>query len=366
MKHMIIKSIGLTITLAQLAVAATAPVPTPATPAATTPPNPDAPKAQFAETSFNFGKVAPTDKPQHDFVVTNIGKTVLEITDVRPGCGCTTAGTWDRKIEPGQTGKIPLAFNPANFTGPISKGATVTCNDPEHASFYLQFQATVWRPIELQPQYVYFMPIEGEVTNDTKIVKIVNNLDDEVKLEAPKSASAAFTTELKTIRPGKEFELHVTYAGPVSNAPPQGNVTIATSSTNMPSLSVNVVAMPQPGLVALPQQIQIPASPIAADYRYPAMVRNNSHTPVKLSDPAINIEGATVDLSEVEPGKNFRLNIGFPTNFRAKAGQNMELTVKTTNPKYPVMHVPIHQMPAIIPAALPVVATPAASAPAAK
>jgi len=366
MKHMIIKSIGLTLMLAQLAGAATAPVVTPPAPAATTPPNPNAPKAQFAETSFNFGKVAPTDKPQHDFIVTNIGKTTLEITDVRPGCGCTTAGTWDRKIEPGQTGKIPLAFNPANFTGPISKGATVTCNDPEHASYYLQFQATVWRPIELQPQYVYFMPVEGEVTNDTKIVKIVNNLEEEVKLEAPKSASAAFTAELKTIRPGKEFELHVTYAGPVSNAPPQGNITVGTSSTNMPLLSVNAVAMPQPGLVALPQQINIPAGPLAPDYRYPAMIRNNSHTLVKLSEPSINIEGATVDLQEVEPGKNFRLNLGFPTNFQAKAGQPMELTVKTTNPKYPVMRVPINQMAAIKPAVPVPVVTPAASAPVAK
>jgi hypothetical protein len=352
--------IGLTVTLAQLAQAADLPVP--AAPAAT---NLNGPKAQFAELSFNFGKVTPTDKPQHDFIVTNIGKTLLEITDVRPGCGCTTAGTWDKKIEPGKTGKIPLAFNPANFTGPVSKGATVTCNDPTQGSYYLQFQATVWRPIELQPQYVYFMPIEGELTNETKVVKIINNLEEAVTLEAPHSSSAAFQTEIKAVKPGKEFELRVTYGGPVSNATPQGSVTIATSATNMPSLSVNVVAMPQPGLVALPQQIQLPAGPFAADYRYPQMIRNNSHTPVKLSDPSINIDGATVDLQEVEPGKNFRLNLGFPTNFQAKIGQPMELTVKTTNPKYPVLKVPINQMPPVRPAVLPVT-TPAVPAPVTK
>ena len=62
-----------------------------------------------------------------------------------------------------------------------------------------------------------------------------------------------------------------------------------------------------------------------------------------------------------------RLNLAFPTNFQAKAGQQMELTVKTTNPKYPVMRVPIIQIAAIKPPAVPVpVVTPAASAPAAK
>jgi hypothetical protein len=206
----------------------------------------------------------------------------------------------------------------------------------------------------MQPQYVYFMPVEGEATNETKIVRIVNNTETEVKLEPPQSASPVFKTELTTVKPGKEFELHVTYAGPVSNANPQGNITIKTSSTNMPTLSVNAVAMPQPALVAMPQLIQLPAGPLAPDYRFPAMVRNNSHTPLKLSDPSVNADGATVQLQEIEPGKNFRLNVGFPTNFQVRAGQPVELTVKTSNPKYPVLKVPITQA---TPPAPPVVTT---------
>jgi hypothetical protein len=304
------------------------------------------PRATFSEISFNFGKVAPTDKPQHDFILTNTGNATLEITDVRPGCGCTTAGTWDKKIEPGKTGKIPLAFNPANFSGTVSKGATVTCNDPTHNSVYLQFQATVWRPLELQPQYVYFMPVEGEATNETKVVRIINNLDTPVTLEAPQVPNPAFKAELKTVKEGKEFELSISYAAGATNTGPgsaQANITIKTSSTNMPTLSVNTVAMPQPGVVALPQQIHLPAGPLAPDYHYPAMIRNNSHTALKLSEPSINAEGATVDIQEIEAGKNFRLNLGFPTNFTVKAGQPVELTVKTSNPKYPLMKVPITQ-----------------------
>jgi len=166
--------------------------------------NANAPRIQFAETSFDFGKVKPTDKPVHDFIFTNTGKALLEITDVRPGCGCTTAGAWDKQVEPGKTGKIPLQFNPANFSGAVTKGATVTCNDPTQGSHYLQFKATVWRPLDVQPQYVYFMPVGGEATNETKVVRILSNQEEPVTLEAPHSTSAAFQTELKTIRPGKE------------------------------------------------------------------------------------------------------------------------------------------------------------------
>ena len=334
------KIAGLVVTIAQLAgtsalLGQQLPTPVPA--------NANAPHIQFSETTFDFGKVTPTDTLKHEFIVTNTGNAVLEITDVKPGCGCTTAGAWDKLVQPGKTGKIPIQFNPGNFSGSVSKSVTVTCNDPVKPTQYLQILANIWRPIDLQPQYVYFLPIEGEVTNETRVVRIVSNLDEAVTLEAPQSASPVFKTELKTIRPGKEFELQVIYAGPVSNANMQGNITIKTSSTNAPSLSLNAVAMPQPALVAMPPQIQLPAGPFAAGYQYPASLRNKGSAPLKLSEPSVNAEGVTVQVQETEPGKNFQLNVAFPTNFQARPGQLIELSVKTSNPKYPVFKIPITQ-----------------------
>src|SRR2546425_2503866 len=83
-----------------------------ATPGATgAPPEGAAPKIQFAEIAYDFGKVNSGVAVKHVFVFTNIGKATLQIIDVRPGCGCTTAGTWDKQVEPGKTGSIPLEFN---------------------------------------------------------------------------------------------------------------------------------------------------------------------------------------------------------------------------------------------------------------
>src|SRR3954470_11514182 len=79
--------------------------PTPAPAAArTTPPEPlvakstltNAPRIQFQEMVHDFGKVKASEPLRTDFLFTNTGHSVLEITDVRPGCGCTTAGTWDK------------------------------------------------------------------------------------------------------------------------------------------------------------------------------------------------------------------------------------------------------------------------------
>src|SRR6185295_2008002 len=102
-------------------------------------------------------------------------------------------------------------LNPISFSGPVSKGVSVSCNDPQKPSEYLHILATVWRAIDVQPQYAYFMPVLGEETNETKVVRIVNNTDEDITLEPPSVPSPLFQTELKTIRAGKEFELHVTY-----------------------------------------------------------------------------------------------------------------------------------------------------------
>ena len=114
------------------------------------------PRIQFAETVYDFGKVKGGEVVKHSFVFTNTGSATLEIIEVKPGCGCTTAGTWDKMIEPGKTGSIPLQFNSAGFGGAVSKSATVKCNDAARSNVVLQLNGTVWKPIDLTHATAFF------------------------------------------------------------------------------------------------------------------------------------------------------------------------------------------------------------------
>src|SRR5438552_12990450 len=155
---------------------------TPTPGAAGAPPDGAGPKIQFAEMVYDFGKVSSGELVKHTFVFTNIGTATLEIKDVRPGCGCTTAGTWDKMVEPGKTGSIPLQFNSANFGGTVMKQATVTCNDPSQSNVVLQIKGTVWKAIEIAPSMAVFNVSSEAQTNDTKIVRIVSNLEEPLVL----------------------------------------------------------------------------------------------------------------------------------------------------------------------------------------
>jgi len=315
------------------------------------------PHLQFAETNFNFGTVQPKDVLKHEFILTNTGNAVLQITAVQPGCGCTTAGEWDHEIPPGKTGRIPLQFNPANFKGPVTKVATVTCNDPAQATHMLHIQATIVHPLDVQPAFVSFIPIEGQATNETKVVRITNNLESAVSLEPPVSTNAVFRAELKTLRPGKEFELSVTCLSSVTNA--HGMITIKTSSTNTPTLTINATVMPQPALSIYPKIIQLPAGPFAANYSYPQQIRSMGPDPIQLTEPSVNVKGITAAVREAVPGKGFTVVLSFAPDFKMTPGEKGELTVKTSHPRYPVLKTPIVQMPPVAPAASNVQATPA-------
>src|SRR5437870_3299398 len=82
------------------------------------------PKAVAAEPIKDMGVVPKGEKVTHDFLIKNDGTVPLEITEVRPACGCTVAD-FDKKIAPGQSGKVHVVVDTETFAGPIAKGVSV-------------------------------------------------------------------------------------------------------------------------------------------------------------------------------------------------------------------------------------------------
>ena len=312
------------------------------------------PKIQFADIIYDFGKVNSGTVVKHDFTFTNIGTATLEILDVRPGCGCTTAGTWDKQIEPGKTGSIPLAFNSANFGGTVAKSATVKCNDPGQSNVVLQIKGTVWKPIDVTPTMAVFNVSSEAETNDTKIVRIVSNMEDPLVLSDLQCTNRSFKAELKTVRPGKEFELQITALPPFTAPSMIAPVTLKTSSTNMPLINVSAyVAVQQPVTVS-PTQIILPPGPSTNAVHHVVTVRNTGTNSLVLSNAKLNVPGAQVHVQETQPGRLFNLEVDFPAGFDFKTNGPVELSVQSNHPKFALIRVPVFQpQRAAVPVTLP-------------
>ena len=119
------------------------------------------PKAVPTGPIKNFDIVAKGDLLTHSFEIRNGGDAVLEISNVRPACGCTVA-EFDRKIAPGEAGMVNARLDTSDFSGPISKSISVYTNDPENPKLQLVMKAKVQPFIAVNPGFARYVYVQGE------------------------------------------------------------------------------------------------------------------------------------------------------------------------------------------------------------
>ncbi|HWI57094.1 MAG TPA: hypothetical protein VNZ22_07695, partial [Bacillota bacterium] len=64
-----------------------------------------------------------------------------------------------------------------------------------------------------------------------------------------------------------------------------------------------------------------------------------------LSELMVNVPGIGAQLKEIQPGKVFSATLTFPQGFEIAQGQQVQLTLKSSHPQFPVIKVPVAQMP---------------------
>jgi hypothetical protein len=119
------------------------------------------PRAVPVEPIKDFQIVPKGEWIHHEFRIRNEGNAPLELTDVRPACGCTVA-EFDRKIAPGQTGAVKVKVETSSFTGPIAKPISVFTNDPKNPKIELTVKADVKPYLGVEPGYARFIYVQGE------------------------------------------------------------------------------------------------------------------------------------------------------------------------------------------------------------
>lgn len=340
MKTWILKGgLGLVIT-ATLVVRSTG-QPAPANAPATTN---SGPRIQFESLNYDWGSVRQGTKVTHDYVFTNTGDAELQITGVHPGCHCTTVGEWTHQVEPGKTGVIPIRFDSTGFGGVIYRSTSVTCNDKTQPTIGLQLHGTVTKPIDVSSSFV-FLNIAPDANQETNgVVHIVNNEAQPLLLSKPTSSQPTFTAELKTNIPGKSYDVILKTVPPLAPGNNQAAITITSPSTGVQPIYISAIASVQSLLTVMPTEIILPAGPLKANERFSVSLQNRGAHPLVLSDLSVNAPGATTTLAISKPGQTFTASVEFATGFVAPAGTALELSIKTDNPRQPLLKIPIRQI----------------------
>ena len=64
----------------------------------------------------------------------------------------------------------------------------------------------------------------------------------------------------------------------------------------------------------------------------------------------MNVGGVGLSLKEIEPGKQFTVTLNFGLDFNLAPGQQAELTLKTSHPRFPTLKIPLRQYMQSLPA----------------
>jgi hypothetical protein len=350
------------------------------------------PKIQFDATLYDFGKVMAGEQVNHTFYFTNAGCQDLILNNVHGTCGCTVVGDWTHQVKPGDSGQIPIAFNTAMYSYPVTKLITVSCNDKSQAMgmFSLQLKGVVWRPIEVIPQAASLL-LKPDSPFGSVTVRLTNRLDQLLVLSTPQSSNPLFAAELRTNIFGRGYEVVISNTAALPPGSVQGHITLKTSVTNIPVIDITAWANSQPPLNVVPTRIDLRQAPLATNQLAYVTIINNSTNPITLSEPAVDAAGldvkvtetqpghpvqdqsaaggttpgqfsfseafgpqaqdqsgagakvVDVKITETQPGRYFTLLLKFPAGFELPAGHPGTFTIKTTHPRVPVVKVPIYQ-----------------------
>ncbi len=99
-------------------------------------------KIEFEKLEHDFDKIREGEKVSYRFKFKNVGEYPLQISDVKPSCGCTTPDWTKTAVPPGGEGYIEVVFDSQGRSGSQIKTVTVFANtDPP--SHVLRFKGEV-------------------------------------------------------------------------------------------------------------------------------------------------------------------------------------------------------------------------------
>jgi hypothetical protein len=306
------------------------------------------PKAVPVEPVKDVGIVPKGDKVVHDFLIRNDGDAPLQITDVRPACGCTVVD-YDKTIAPGQTGKVHAEVDTATFNGAIAKGVTVFTNDPEHAQIEFTVRAKVEPYIQSKPGYARYITVQGEEKTGT-IAQTIWSPDgtsfDVVKVDSP---YPFLTTSFREAKPeervpdiqGKQWRVEMT----LSNDAPVGaladHLRISTTHPKQKLVTIPISGFVRPVMAVTPPEADLGSVKLQEARRVTFNVRNFATEPIKITAAEGSLPGVKTEIESVQEGREYQVRLILPENM-AKGPFNGKVTLRTDSPKKPMIEVPVH------------------------
>lgn len=308
--------------------------------AAAPPAEAQAPVAGVPKPVVDVGLVTRGEPIVHEFAIHNAGDADLEITEVKPACGCTVA-SYASRIEPGRTGLVRTVLETDSFNGPIAKSVTVFTNDPANPRLLLVIKANVRAQVEVKPAYARFVVIDGESWEPT-VHEISASQGSDFRVTKVDSPFPFLKADYRKVGEGEEarWELKLTLSPEAPIGPMADFLVVHTDHPEQKQVRLPVSGFVRPPLVVVPQVYDFGERQVEEPYPGRVEVKVVGSRPVALGEVTTDLEGVEVEIEEVTPGKLYNLVIRLTPGIGTGPTEGL-VSIATDNPRFPTLEVPI-------------------------
>lgn len=140
------------------------------------------------------------------FTFSNAGLKPVKITEVVSSCACTTAKPDKTLYAPGDKGEIVAVFTVGNRVGLQQKNIVVRTDDESEPVTILTMRVFIPEYVRVSPVVVYWRSNEENLPKTIR-VEVVHT--EPIRLLDVESTNDRLFGQLKTVKPGKEYEIVV-------------------------------------------------------------------------------------------------------------------------------------------------------------
>jgi hypothetical protein len=306
------------------------------------------PVIDIAEKIKDFGTVPKGEKIHATFLVKNAGNAPLEISQVRPTCGCTVAD-FDHTVPAGGTGKVVADVDTTGFSGPITKAILVFSNDPATPQVNLVIKADVRAFIEVLPRplVIFSNVLQGEPATEKLI--LVSADGSNFKVEDASAGGGPYklayrelpTKERVPDHPGSQWELNVTVPADAPQGMLNQKIVVKTSSAKAPEVTINVTGAVRPVVQVIPGEVNFGTVPGDALVGHNILVINNRQgSELQLSDVSVDNTNFSAEVIPLQAGQRYQVAVSMKAGV-PKGEQKGTLKITTSDPLRKVIEVPV-------------------------
>ncbi len=138
---------------------------------------------------WDFGYVPQKSVVGHVFYLKNSGEKALTVTNIKPGCSCTSVSELDGPIAPGDSAAITVTFKSGRYHYRVQKTTLIVTDDPETPKHRLSILAYVYADkdttgfISVTPPKLTWEAKTGQQVFGPETIEFINRRPDTIQIE---------------------------------------------------------------------------------------------------------------------------------------------------------------------------------------